>query len=377
MTKIWVFEFNHIQGRHVEPDAYEDATQVQMTFDDTMARLTGAEASGFEGVFFSEHHFGYGLSPSPNLMLAALARETRTFRLGVMGNVLPFHQPWRLAEDLGVLDYLTHGRLEIGMSSGVPPEYPIVNIDPAQARAMYEEIQDFLELSANSRVITFKGSHYNFDQVPVLPRLRPEARRRRWVTLFSEATARRAAGQEHRICSAFVGCENILPVFEAYHEESAKHGFRTGPDDIGLRRQVLVCDTDAQAEELDAEIMDAQKGRSEVRFRPVFERMAKNGGVGMSEGVKKTGTVDAASVGRQAMSKGKDPLAAMISLEDEFIRGSAKTVADRIIDQCRRTGAGHILAHHSPALSRTEVIDMYGRLWPQVLQILTKANVAG
>ena len=39
-----------------------------------------------------------------------------------MGNVLPFHQPWRLAEELATFDYLSDGRLEIGAASGIPPE---------------------------------------------------------------------------------------------------------------------------------------------------------------------------------------------------------------------------------------------------------------
>lgn len=375
MIKVWAFEFNHIQGRHVEAAAYEDPARVQQTFDDTMARLKSTEASGFEGVFFSEHHFGYGLSPAPNLLVAALARETQRIRIGVMGNVLPFHQPWRLAEDLGMLDYITHGRLEIGMSSGVPPEFPIVNINPTESRAMYTEIQDFLDLAAKDMTVTFKGKYYDFEDIALLPKLRPEPRRRRWVTLYSEETARRAAAREHRICTAFVGCEKIRPVFDAYRDEAAKHGLRTSAEDMGLRRQVLVCDTDAQAAELDAEVMEAQKARALLRFKPVMDRLARRGGdteAAMSDAVKKTGTVDAAST---RFAPGRDPIAEVTSLEDEFIRGSPKTVAERIIDQCRRTGAGNLMAHCSPALERQEVIDMYGRLWPKVIQILASANI--
>ena len=47
-----------------------------------------AEGWGFEGIFFSEHHFGPAYSPSPNLLIATLAPRTRTLRLGVMGMVL-------------------------------------------------------------------------------------------------------------------------------------------------------------------------------------------------------------------------------------------------------------------------------------------------
>jgi alkanesulfonate monooxygenase SsuD/methylene tetrahydromethanopterin reductase-like flavin-dependent oxidoreductase (luciferase family) len=36
----------------------------------------------------------------------------RTIRLGVMGLVLPYHQPWKIVEEIGMLDHLTQGRLE-------------------------------------------------------------------------------------------------------------------------------------------------------------------------------------------------------------------------------------------------------------------------
>jgi len=53
------------------------------------------EALGFEGIFFSEHHFGRSYSASPNLLIAALASRTKKLRLGVMGVVLPYYHPAR------------------------------------------------------------------------------------------------------------------------------------------------------------------------------------------------------------------------------------------------------------------------------------------
>ena len=66
-----------------------------------------AEALGFEGIFFSEHHFGLTFSPSPNLLIALWRRVTKNLRLGVMGIVLPYYQPWRVVEEIGMLDHLT------------------------------------------------------------------------------------------------------------------------------------------------------------------------------------------------------------------------------------------------------------------------------
>ena len=98
MIKVWNFEFNTASGRAI-PN-YEDTDFVQTVYDKAFARLVDLERLGFEGVFFSEHHFLDSLSPNPNLLIAALARLTKRMKLGVMGNVLAFHQPWRLAEEV-------------------------------------------------------------------------------------------------------------------------------------------------------------------------------------------------------------------------------------------------------------------------------------
>ena len=63
--------------------------------------MARAEVLGYEGIFFSEHHFGPAYSPAPNLLIAQVALKTRTIRLGVMGLVLPYHQPWKIVEEIG------------------------------------------------------------------------------------------------------------------------------------------------------------------------------------------------------------------------------------------------------------------------------------
>jgi len=82
MIKLWIFEL------FAAPHAFEekfDPTASQAYFDDYLDLWASAEACGFEGIFFSEHHFGLGYSPAPNLPIAALARRTKRLRLGDRG----------------------------------------------------------------------------------------------------------------------------------------------------------------------------------------------------------------------------------------------------------------------------------------------------
>ncbi len=60
---------------------------------------------GFDGVGFNEHHTSpYGLMNSPNLMAAAAAQRTKNIKLLIYGNLLPLHDPLRLAEELAMID---------------------------------------------------------------------------------------------------------------------------------------------------------------------------------------------------------------------------------------------------------------------------------
>lgn len=205
-----------------------------------------------------------------------------------------------------------------------------------------------------------------------MPRPRVESRRRHWVTIYSEASCRDAARRDFKVCTGYQGCAAAAVAFDGYRDEAAKHGRRVGPDDIGLRRQVLIWDTDAEAEALENELQESSKARMADTFKAVEARLAK-AGLGPAESVKSSGVIDAAAVAHKTPPAGAASPASFIS-PDEYICGSPNTVADKIIDQCRRIGAGNILAYHAPTMDEAQIARNYA-LWEQVIPILNKADV--
>ena len=374
--KTWTFEFHVIPGREI-PD-YEDQQLVQATFDRNLERLVELENHGFEGVFFSEHHFLNSLSPTPNLLIAALAKMTTRMRLGVMGNVLPFHQPWRLAEELATLDYLTDGRLEIGTASGVPPEFLFVNMPPAEIRPRFAEILEFLDLAHKDKFVTYKGEHYDLEDLPSMPRPRKESRRRHWMTIYSAETCASAARRGYKVCTGYQSNESARTAFDAYRAAAAEIGRDSSPDDIGVRRQVLICETDAQAEALQAEVLEKDKARIDAIFSMVFERVARTTAAAeMATSVKESGVMDAASVphgGSQPAKKQSGSGALPIDFASEFIFGSPATVTEKIVESCRYIGAGNILQYHAQSLTEAE-LDTHYRLFASIIPTLAAANV--
>src|SRR5271156_6756508 len=143
--KSWIFSIFRYAGG-LAPDRF-DPVVCQQTYDDYLALWAASEDQGFDGVFFSEHHFILGnLSPSPHLLIAALAQRTTTLRLGVMGSVVPLHDARRLAEECGMLDYLTRGRLEIGIGPGAGAfEAQLAGLDPSTLRASYHSGAELLQ----------------------------------------------------------------------------------------------------------------------------------------------------------------------------------------------------------------------------------------
>ncbi|WOX07010.1 LLM class flavin-dependent oxidoreductase [Microbulbifer pacificus] len=383
MIKVWSFEFNQVPGKAL-PDYYNQ-NLVQKTFDNNLNLLASLESVGFEGVFFSEHHFINSMSPCPNLLVAALAARTKHMKIGVMGNVLPFHQPWRLAEEISMLDYITSGRLEIGVSSGVPPEFFFIDMPIDQIRPRYKEILDFLQMASTETKISMNGKYYNFDEVTIMPPPRKESRRRHWVTIYSDTSCRDAAHRNFKVCTGFQSVRAAGEAFDAYRDEAANLGRDVGVDDIGIRRQIMLWPSQSEAEALHAEFQVANQERMAQTFQTVYDRLSRGQEIEAepADSVKQSGVMDAAAVPHEVESQSnsvsvdKPTLNAKGGLdvsEDEFIFGTPANVAEQIIDQCERLGAGNIMAYHPPTMDEAQLAKNY-ELWSQVIPILQKAKL--
>jgi len=94
-------------------------------YDQLWRELAACDELGFDFAFCVEHHFNPNESwmPSPSIYSAAAAAHTRRMRIGTMGYIAPLYDPLRIAEDAAVLDNLSNGRLELGLVSGIVPDF--------------------------------------------------------------------------------------------------------------------------------------------------------------------------------------------------------------------------------------------------------------
>ena len=109
--------------------------------------------------------------PDPWIALAGIATRTSKIKLGTWITPLPRRQPWQVARDIATLDRLSNGRVIFGAGLGKRADYEKVGIpfDPKTIGEKYDESLEIIgRLWAGERV-SFKGKHYQIEDVAILP----------------------------------------------------------------------------------------------------------------------------------------------------------------------------------------------------------------
>jgi alkanesulfonate monooxygenase SsuD/methylene tetrahydromethanopterin reductase-like flavin-dependent oxidoreductase (luciferase family) len=346
VIKSWVFEFFPTPP---EMNVKFDPAVSQRYFDAYLDLWASAEPAGFDGIFFSEHHFGAAYSPSPNLLISNVALRTKKIRLGVMGVVPPYHSPWHLVEEFGMLDHLTGGRLEIGTAAGIPNEMAHVGLTPDEARARNDEALEIVDDALANPVISHHGKYWNFDNLRIVPRCVQQPAPPKWVTVVSVSSARKAARRGAKVCTGFHPQVKIIEIFDAYRDEADKAGRKVGPEDLCIRRQLTMLDRDSEAKE--ALAVQRKNFREFIQIDPRVDLPGR-------PAVLDTPTAHAFSIG-----------------DEEFIAGTPASVAEEIVAQCQSAGAGHFAAIFNRAASPDRLKTWYRDFGTGTIPTLRKAAV--
>jgi alkanesulfonate monooxygenase SsuD/methylene tetrahydromethanopterin reductase-like flavin-dependent oxidoreductase (luciferase family) len=249
------------------------------------ARL--ADELGYDSVSFTEHHFhieGFELSNNPVLLDLYIALQTKRIRVGQLGIVLPAANPIRVAEDIAMLDHMTGGRACAGFARGYQRRWVDVmaqqthgihgalphqhdEIDAAN-RAAFEECFQIIKKAWTEPLLSYQGKYW---KIP--------AGETPWTL---DATLRWGAGVENGILKsvgvvpkpvqkpyppifqpfasseksirwcAKEGVTAILPPMHATYEDNLHDVYgavsgRPRGQGVGLLRDVIIADTDAEA----------------------------------------------------------------------------------------------------------------------------------
>lgn len=244
MVRLSVLDQSPVAQGRTPADAWAETLE--------LARL--CDTLGYHRYWLAEHHNTPALSCSaPEIMIARLAAETRTLRIGAGGVMLSHYSPLKVAEQFRMLELMYPGRIDLGLgrapgSDGLtavalasgPSGYSDGRFDP---RHFPRQVADLL--------------HYLCDDMPAEHPFAPVMAMPAgtgtppvWMLGSSDQSAQVAALLGTAFCFAhFIGGETGRQVMAMYRELFRPSAMLAGPTG-SVGTFVLVADSQAEAEHL-------------------------------------------------------------------------------------------------------------------------------
>lgn len=249
------------------PSTYDDPTVAMQSYQEGMRECEYAEELGFDWVSLSEHHYsGTRTTPNPALMAAAVAERCKKVTIALLGHLLPLHNPVRVAEEIGMLDNLTGGRVVMAFMRGVPTEDQVYGVNPAEGRGRLIEGMDLVIKALTERQpFSWEGRYYQYRTVSVWPRPVQQPMPPGLVASRSEETVKFAASRRFGLGVSYDRVDDVARVVDKYKEWCQESGWEPTRDQLVYRGSIVLAETD----ELAGKLMESFKGDGAGRGVPM------------------------------------------------------------------------------------------------------------
>jgi alkanesulfonate monooxygenase SsuD/methylene tetrahydromethanopterin reductase-like flavin-dependent oxidoreductase (luciferase family) len=239
-------------------DANRSLTTTSELYEQRLRMLELADEAGIWCYHLAEHHgTPLGMSPSPNLFLAAAAQRTERLRLGPLVQLLPLYNPVRNIEEVCILDHLTGGRLELGVGRGVSPaELLLYNVKGEESRDIFNEALEVLVQGLSRGRLGYEGHYLHIPEaeLPLRPLQQPypplwypssAPERTEWIashgfsTFFGYTAAPLAQTAED--------VRRYRRVLAEHATDSGRYNAHVSDQRYGVTRHIYVASSDAEA----------------------------------------------------------------------------------------------------------------------------------
>jgi alkanesulfonate monooxygenase SsuD/methylene tetrahydromethanopterin reductase-like flavin-dependent oxidoreductase (luciferase family) len=230
------------------PDVKPEQKSAADYFREALALAAEADRLGFAHIRIVEHYFHYygGYSPNPMLFLAAAAKVTSRARL-VTGAVLPvFNHPLKLAGEIGMLDAISGGRLDVGFARAfLPHEFRRFGRSPDESVARFREGLEQVELLLTQENVTHRGRFHTIIDTTSLPRPTQKPRPKFYVAAQNTADSFVFAGRMgHSVMAIPLTGAAMRPLLRAYRDAWKVAG-HPGEGEVMLAFHMF-CDEDSE-----------------------------------------------------------------------------------------------------------------------------------
>ena len=161
-------------------------------------------------------------------------------RFGNYVNVLPFHNPLRLAAEAAMLDNLARGRFDFGIGKGVRPgEFAKFGLRFEDAAAMTEEAIAILLAAWTEDACSHQGRFWSFPELSLRPRVYQRPHPPLHMVASRPESVANVGARGWPVALHFTPTETVARCVESYHQALAA---RVEPPGRGpYRPRLLLC----------------------------------------------------------------------------------------------------------------------------------------
>jgi alkanesulfonate monooxygenase SsuD/methylene tetrahydromethanopterin reductase-like flavin-dependent oxidoreductase (luciferase family) len=234
------------------PNRIYDPVKGAALYDRYIDEWLIAEDEGVEIMLNEHHQTATCVDPAAPLMLAALARQSKKARLLILGNpIANRRQPVRVAEEMAMVDILSHGRLEAGFVRGVPYEILPANSNPVRMNERHWEALDLIvkAWTHHDGPFSFEGRFFHHRSINIWPRCYQQPHPPVWVSTTSPGGAAQVGAHGYVQATFLTGFDTTKRIYEAYRRgwREAGRGEAVPIDRLAYAALIYVGDTEARA----------------------------------------------------------------------------------------------------------------------------------
>jgi alkanesulfonate monooxygenase SsuD/methylene tetrahydromethanopterin reductase-like flavin-dependent oxidoreductase (luciferase family) len=228
---------------------YLPVESMAQRIDEVVEQVDLIRTLGFDLLVVGQHHLASPFQqPSSVPLVARVAANSGTMRIGITVFLLPLHNPVDIAEQVATLDAITHGRMIFGVGLGYRPEECA-----AFGVTMQERVPRFLEsLEVIKRLWTedeveFHGRFYTVPRIRSTIRPLQQPHPPIWMAANQAVAARRAGSLGYTwVMNPHVTTAVLAEQVGQYRAALDAHG-HPPPAELPLMREAWLADTPERA----------------------------------------------------------------------------------------------------------------------------------
>lgn len=225
----------------------------QQVINNSIEQTVMAEQAGFNSAWYAEHHFNnYSLSPSPLMTVAHVAAKTKKIRLGTGVCILPLYHPARLLAEIGFVDTVSNGRLDLGVGSGYQEfEFERFGVQIAESGEIYNEFMDVLPMGLTQKTFEYHGKYLDIPPSSIAVRCLQQPAPPIWVTSGNPVTLGRGVRENHNLfVTALLGGNDAMASLRERMDKVADDNGKNLDRDVrfGLLRCAYASDNPAEVD---------------------------------------------------------------------------------------------------------------------------------